>query len=210
MPAPPDPQRSHYRILGVADRATTKEIRVAYLNLARALHPDRYTDSPTGEKRLAERRMREVNDSYTVLSDASQRTIYDYDLAHVSRSSASGSASAAAGQRRPTTGTSARPDPNQRPPKPPKSNPERFDADHSYRDDDGRIRHEAWMDDDVELSPVVAFLMQRGPLIVVLAIAAFLFIATAYAGTPKEPTRPVAPTTTCIDSSFGSGPSEPC
>ena len=73
MPAPPDPQRSHYRILGVADRATTKEIRVAYLNLARALHPDRYTDSPTGEKRLAERRMREVNDSYTVLSDASRR-----------------------------------------------------------------------------------------------------------------------------------------
>ena len=48
-----EPSRSHYTILGVGPRATSKEIRVAYLNLARALHPDRVRSGSPAEQQLA-------------------------------------------------------------------------------------------------------------------------------------------------------------
>lgn len=187
-----EPGRSHYTILGVAPRATSKEIRIAYLNLARALHPDRVRSGSPAEQQLAERRMREVNEAYQVLGDATKRQAYD-------RTRSTGG---------PTAGTSstgrpgAAPPPRPRP-RPAGSNPERFDADPAWRDEDGRFGHDP--DDDVELSPFVAFVMTRGPLIAVLLLAAFLFVATAYAGGGGDDV-PIATTTTsapCNDAPIG-------
>ena len=41
------------------------------------LHPDRLVDASDAERRLAERRMREVNVAWTTLSDPARRTDYD-------------------------------------------------------------------------------------------------------------------------------------
>lgn len=67
----------HYRRLGVAPSASTEEIRVAYRALAGRLHPDRATGGTSAEQALAERRMREVNESWHVLQDPVRRRQYD-------------------------------------------------------------------------------------------------------------------------------------
>ncbi len=68
---------SHYQRLGVAPSASTAEIRVAYRALAARLHPDHSTGSTTAEQALAERRMREINESWRVLQDPTRRRAYD-------------------------------------------------------------------------------------------------------------------------------------
>ena len=57
--------------------ASTEEIRAAYRALARRLHPDRLGAASTGERALAERRMREINESWEVLQDPARRRAYD-------------------------------------------------------------------------------------------------------------------------------------
>lgn len=196
---PTDAGRSHYVILGVGERATSKEIRVAYLNLARVLHPDRVGDGSEAERRLAERRMREVNESYEVLRDARRRAEYDRSLGSSSGGSASGGSSAGGSSSRTSAREpGSRPTSSGAPPRRPAGNPERFDANPSLRDDEGRLVHQ-WAEDDVELSPAVAFLIQRGPVILMVAVAVVLFILTAYAGGPKDDAVvPTGPTTTCV------------
>lgn len=64
---------SHYTTLGVAPDATQAEIRAAYRELARRLHPDRSSGQPTP----AGRSMAAVNEAYRVLSDPDRRVAYD-------------------------------------------------------------------------------------------------------------------------------------
>jgi len=188
--------RSHYTILGVAERASAAEIRVAYLNLARALHPDRQQGRSPAERSLAERRMREVNDAYAVVGDAARRR--EYDAAN-----------------RPTAAPRSTAAPRT-PPRAPARAPARAPDDDPF-DDEPHFGHQSWMDeDDVELSPLVAFLLRRGPLIAVLFVAAVLFIGTAYAGTGNV--DPATTTTTSAQCSpdvvtgvsSGSVVPEPC
>lgn len=68
---------SHYETLGVADGAEPDDVRRAYLDLARRLHPDRWIDASTAERAAAERRMQEVNEAWRVLGNAARRLAYD-------------------------------------------------------------------------------------------------------------------------------------
>jgi curved DNA-binding protein CbpA len=62
-----------YEVLGVRVDATHDEIHRAYVQLARAHHPDFFVDASPAERATAEARMRAVNEAWDVLRDASRR-----------------------------------------------------------------------------------------------------------------------------------------
>src|SRR5947207_3803088 len=64
--------RDYYEVMGVQRGASEDEIKKAYRGLARKYHPDR---NP-GDKE-AERKFKEVQDAYDVLSDKKKRAQYD-------------------------------------------------------------------------------------------------------------------------------------
>ena len=67
---------NYYEILGVDRKATAKELKHAYRQLARKWHPDLNRDNPEE----AERKMTEINVAYSVLSDEVARMDYDKKL----------------------------------------------------------------------------------------------------------------------------------
>jgi curved DNA-binding protein len=64
--------RDYYKVLGVDKNADEKEIKKAFRKLARKYHPD----MNPGDKN-AEKRFKEINEAYEVLSDADKRAKYD-------------------------------------------------------------------------------------------------------------------------------------
>ncbi|GLC41326.1 hypothetical protein PLESTB_001075000 [Pleodorina starrii] len=64
---------NYYDVLGVSLKATTEEIRIAYLKLARLWHPDRH-----GNAEYAKQTFQAIQSAYEVLSDERRRA--DYDL----------------------------------------------------------------------------------------------------------------------------------
>lgn len=69
---------NYYEELGVSPSASDEEIHSAYRELARLLHPDRHQDRAV--RLAAERQMMRLNSIYSVLSDPSQRALYDAHL----------------------------------------------------------------------------------------------------------------------------------
>lgn len=65
-------EKDFYKTLGVADEATSEEIKKAYRQLARKHHPD--TNAGDTE---AEDMFKEISEAYATLSDAEQRKEYD-------------------------------------------------------------------------------------------------------------------------------------
>ncbi len=65
-------EKDYYRVLGVEQGATSKEITKAYRKLARDLHPDKNPGDP-----VAEERFKEVSAAYKVLGDEKTRKEYD-------------------------------------------------------------------------------------------------------------------------------------
>lgn len=68
-----DPRKDYYSTLGVMPTAEDIVIHGAYRALAQRYHPDRFEGSPED----ANVRMMEINEAYSILSDASQRADYD-------------------------------------------------------------------------------------------------------------------------------------
>jgi curved DNA-binding protein len=64
--------RDFYKILGVSREANPQELKKAYRQLAKELHPDRNPDD-----KEAEERFKDVSAAYSVVSDAEKRKLYD-------------------------------------------------------------------------------------------------------------------------------------
>ena len=62
--------KDYYEVLGVPKNAGDEDIKKAYRNLAREHHPDVVKD---GDKTGAEKRFKEINEAYQVLSDPQKR-----------------------------------------------------------------------------------------------------------------------------------------
>ncbi len=65
-------EKDYYKVLGVAEKATAKDITRAYRKLARELHPD----ANPGDA-AAEERFKEVSAAYDVVGDETKRAEYD-------------------------------------------------------------------------------------------------------------------------------------
>jgi curved DNA-binding protein len=65
--------KDYYSILGVPEGASQEEIKHAFRKLAMEYHPDRNL----GNEKWAEKKFKEINEAYAVLSDESKRGQYD-------------------------------------------------------------------------------------------------------------------------------------
>lgn len=65
-------EKDYYRVLGVPETATQKEVTKAYRKLARENHPDAKPDD-----QAAEDRFKEISSAYDVLGDEAKRKEYD-------------------------------------------------------------------------------------------------------------------------------------
>jgi DnaJ-class molecular chaperone len=63
----------YYDILGINKTASAEEIKKAYRKQALEWHPDRHKD----EKEAAEKRFKEINEAYQVLSDPQKKAAFD-------------------------------------------------------------------------------------------------------------------------------------
>jgi molecular chaperone DnaJ len=65
-------EKDYYKVLGVEEKAASKDITKAYRKLARELHPDANPDDPAAEERF-----KEVSAAYDVIGDEDKRKEYD-------------------------------------------------------------------------------------------------------------------------------------
>ena len=65
-------KRDYYEVLGVPRQAGIQEIKKAYRQLARELHPDINDHDPRAEEKF-----KEATEAYEVLGDAEKRDVYD-------------------------------------------------------------------------------------------------------------------------------------
>jgi molecular chaperone DnaJ len=65
-------KRDYYDVLGVTRGASEDEIKRAYRQKAKALHPDRNKDNPASESQF-----KEVNEAYDALKDPQKKAAYD-------------------------------------------------------------------------------------------------------------------------------------
>ncbi len=68
-----DYTKDYYAILGILSSADEAIIKAVYRALAKKWHPDTFA----GDKLLAERKLKEINEAYGVLSNTSSRADYD-------------------------------------------------------------------------------------------------------------------------------------
>lgn len=64
--------RDFYKILNVQKGATKNEIKKAYRNLAKKMHPDKNKDDPQASDKFSD-----LSAAYEILSDDEKRKLYD-------------------------------------------------------------------------------------------------------------------------------------
>ena len=69
--------KDYYGILEVNEKASQEIIEKAYRTLVKKYHPDLYSSV---EKREAERKLKDINEAYNILSDNFLRSQYDLEL----------------------------------------------------------------------------------------------------------------------------------
>ena len=67
-------KNDYYDLLGVTKTSSGQEIKNAYRKKALEWHPDRHQG---GDKEEAERKFKEINEAYQILSDPSKKGAYD-------------------------------------------------------------------------------------------------------------------------------------
>lgn len=67
---------THYEVLGISKNASQEEIKSAYKKLIKKYHPDLYQ----GDKSFAEKKAKEINAAYDVLSDENKKAEYDLSI----------------------------------------------------------------------------------------------------------------------------------
>ena len=68
---------TYYDVLGVSEAASQEEIKAAYRELVRQVHPDSLPNASPYWKQAAEEKTKEINEAYDVLSNVSKRREYD-------------------------------------------------------------------------------------------------------------------------------------
>jgi curved DNA-binding protein CbpA len=70
--------KDYYGILGISKNASPSEIRTAYINRSRILHPDRFDPQKQAKEwKLANEMMKELNEAYNILKDLTSKAKYD-------------------------------------------------------------------------------------------------------------------------------------
>lgn len=192
--------RDHYQVLGVDPSASAEEIRAAHRRLVRVLHPDRHAQASAGERALADRRMREINDAWNTLRDASRRSSYDLQRRSDqpgsggrTRSSSPGrSESAPSRSRTQPRPAGTRPKGSTSRPRPGSSTAGQGAYWHaSARPSSGATDADP-LDDGIQVRAGTAHLLRKGPIAVIIIVVVGLFVVTAYAGGKGE-SDPVQP-----------------
>jgi curved DNA-binding protein CbpA len=80
---------TYYTILNVKETASSAEIKTAYRDLIRQVHPDTIANLGPYLRNIAEDKAKEINEAYSILSDSSKRRDYDRQLAEYRRQNAS-------------------------------------------------------------------------------------------------------------------------
>lgn len=76
-PPPPQTDKDYYKVLNVPKKATTKDIRKAYLNFTKMYHPDKQGQLSEKQRKKNDQKMSEINEAYETLGDEGKRREYD-------------------------------------------------------------------------------------------------------------------------------------
>jgi curved DNA-binding protein CbpA len=74
---------TYYSVLGVSETATQAQIKAAYRNLLKQIHPDTVATLSPDLRHIAEGATKEITAAYSLLSDATKRGQYDRGLAEL-------------------------------------------------------------------------------------------------------------------------------
>jgi DnaJ domain len=102
------PDETYYTLLELSEQATAAEIKAAYRNLIKQVHPDTISNLPPYLRAMAEEKSKELTEAYSVLSNISKRRQYDGLISSYRRAQGRSDAAEASNPRPPAAANTAR------------------------------------------------------------------------------------------------------